>query len=321
MGIDLEKMLEKCELGQWRVEDFDWTGRPASLSREEEVLVCSYFVNMSYIERIAGALFLSLAERLDDPLLVAIFRTFHADERRHSQAAARLADYFDVHHYQVYTPNIPMLRFIPRFVGAIDRLSPAFATSFILGGELILDIALLRGLNAYLDDPVSRAVVEKINQDESRHLAIDMYMTEYFADRSRAEGEESGRNPWLDPAWWGVLTWGPAFFAEVFFRPMQVFDPSQEQMREVMRRFRRFYDRVAVAGNPAVQQFRGVVALVESGIGSLIGQGLDGAIRRAFGIDFAFVHAGSSGMLYGARNHSARAAAVLGARGGAPGGG
>jgi len=295
--VDLEKMLERCERGQWSVDDFDWDGRPVPLAPETEMHVCAYFVNMSYIERLAGALFLSLARRQTDPQLAAIFRTFHADELRHSRAAARLADYFDVHHYRVYTPNLQMLRFIPYFVGAIESLHPAFATSFILGGELILDLALLRGLNAYVDDPLSRAVVERINQDESRHLAMDMHLTELLA-RSDG-GAAGGANPWLGRDWWGVLVWGSPFFSEVFFRPMQVFDPSQDQMREVIRRFRRFYDRAALAGNPAVAQFRSVVAFLETTAGALLGDALERAIRFTSGIDLGFVRAASTTRLYG----------------------
>jgi hypothetical protein len=291
MGLDLDRMLDSCERGQWSVDDFDWTATPVPLERAREEQVCSYYVNMSYIERLAGALFLSLSERVDDPRLAAIFRSFHQDEIRHSHAAARLADYFDRHHYRIYTPNIPMLRFIPYFVGAIDGLNPAFATSFILGGELILDMALLRGLNRYVDDPLSRAVVEKINQDESRHLAVDLYMTEYFARIGRGGG--AGDNPWVDRNFWGVLTWGPGFFAEVFFRPMQILDPAQEQMRAVMARLRRFYDRPALAENPAVAEFKGVVAFFESAIGATIGGAVEESIRRLFGIDFAFVRATS----------------------------
>jgi hypothetical protein len=289
MGLDLDRMLESCERGQWSVDDFDWTATPVALERTQEEQVCSYYVNMSYIERLAGALFLSLSERVDDPRLAGIFRSFHQDELRHSHAAARLADYFDRHHYRIYTPNIPMLRFIPYFVGAIDGLNPAFATSFILGGELILDMALLRGLNRYVDDPLSRAVVEKINQDESRHLAVDLYMTEYFARIGRGAG--AGDNPWVDRNFWGVLTWGPGFFAEVFFRPMQILDPAQEQMRAVMARLRRFYDRPAVADNPAVAEFKGVVAFFQSTVGATIGDAVEEGIRRLFGIDCAFVRA------------------------------
>jgi hypothetical protein len=295
MSVNLDKMLERCEREQWALTDFDWTTTPIALSPEREQEICAYYVNMSYIERLAGALFLALAKRVDDPTLAAIFETFHADELRHSQAAARLADYFDVHHYRVYTPNIPMLRFTPAFVNLIESVSPAFATNFILGGELILDVALLRGLNAYVDDPLSRAVVEKINQDESRHIAIDMHMTEYFA--ARADGREA--NPWLDPNWWGVLTWGPGFFAEVIFRPMQRLDPSQAQMRDVMRRIRRFYDRASVAANPAVREYHGMVAFLETWAGSLLAATVTELSRRLFGIDFDFVRSGSTSSVYG----------------------
>jgi hypothetical protein len=246
---------------------------------------------------LAGALFRSLSERSDDPHLRAIFRTFVDDEVRHSQAAARLADYFDVHHYRVYTPNIPMLRFIPYFVGMIDSMSPAFATSFILGGELILDIALLRSLNAWIDDPLARAVVERINQDESRHLAMDMHMTELFARTATTDAAVASNG--LGNDFWGALAWGPPFFAEVFFRPMQVLDPAQDKMRDVMRRFRRFYDRTAVSGNPAVEQFRSLVAFAESPLGTWIGAGLETFFRRAMGVDFAFVHAASTQTMYG----------------------
>jgi hypothetical protein len=296
MSVNLEKMLERCRREQWSVDDFDWTARPLPLSPERERELCAYYVDMAYIERLAGALFLSLATRVDDPALAAIFETFHADELRHSHAAARLADYFDVHHFQVYTPNLSLLRFIPAFVRLVQHVSPAYATNFILGGELILDVALLRSLNAYVDDPLSRAVVEKINQDESRHIAMDMHMTEYFAARPDA----AGGNPWLDPSWWGVLAWGPGFFAEVFFRPMQRLDPSQAQMRDVMRRIRRFYDRASVAANPAVREFQGWVAFLETWAGSLLGAAVTEVSRRAFGIDFDFVRGGSTASVYGA---------------------
>lgn len=292
MNLDLERMLEKCTQGQWSVDDFDWGGRPIALSPERERDVCAYYVNMSYIERLAGALFLSLARRLDDPTLTAIFESFHADELRHSQAAARLADYFDVHHYQLYTPNVAMLRFMHAFVRMAESLHPAYATSLILGGELILDMALLRGLNGYVADPLSRAVVDRINQDESRHLAMDVFMTEYLArpDHGLAAG---ATNPWMQGAYWGVLTWAPEFFTEVFFRPMQMLDPSQEHMREAMRRLRRLYDRPAVAGNPAVQQFQSFVAFFESTLGSWIGGTFVEAIRRAFAVDLSFASAGA----------------------------
>ena len=38
----------------------------------------------------------------------------------------------------------------------------------------------------------------------------------------------------------GITFFGPAFFNEVFFQPMQRMDPSQEQMKGVIKRLRRF---------------------------------------------------------------------------------
>jgi hypothetical protein len=294
VAVDLDRMLERCERGQWTVDQFDWTGRPIPMDPGRERRVCQYYVDMSYIERLAGALFRSLSERLEDPKLRAIFASFAADELRHSHAAARLADYFDVHHHRVYTPSVAMLRFIPYFIGMIDSLSPAFATSFILTGELILDVALLRGLNDYVDDPLARAVVERINQDESRHLAMDMHMTEHFAGAPLASWASAATNPWLGADFWGALVWGPGFFADVFFAPMAVLDPSQEQLRDVMRRLRRFYDRASVDGNPAVEHFRGVAAFLETRVGSVLGAILEEVFRRTAGVDFAFVRAAAT---------------------------
>jgi hypothetical protein len=291
MAVDLDRMLEQCRRGQWSVGDFDWTAAPPPLACAQETALCQYYVDMSYIERLAGALFRSLSERLDDPPLRAIFATFVADEIRHSQAAARLADHFDVHHHRVYTPNVAMLRFIPYFVGMIDSVTPAFAMSFILAGELILDVALLRSLNAYVDDLLARAVVERINQDESRHLAMDVHMAEHFARGPLAGWADAASNPWTGADFWGVLAWAPGFFADVFFRPMQLLDPSQDRMREAMRRFKRYCARDALDGNPAVEQWRAIAGFFETPLGETLGTALEDLVRRTSGIDFAFVRA------------------------------
>ncbi|MCW5829765.1 MAG: hypothetical protein KIT79_10690 [Deltaproteobacteria bacterium] len=294
MAMDLDKMVEKCERGQWNVNSFDWAQKPIPLSKEKELQVCQYYTDMSYIERLAGALFLALSQRVEDPRLKRIFELCHADEVRHSIAAAKLADYFNVHNYKFYTPNLWMLQFIPSFVKAVKTINPAFATSFILGGELILDIALLRGLNEYVDDPLSREVVERINQDESRHIAMDFYMTEYFS-RNRGKRASDDKTPgWLKPEFWGMLAWGPGFFNDVFFRPMQIVDPGNHQMKEVMKRLRRFNDREEVKNNPTVKNFKETVEFFESPVGSAIGTVLEKAIHLTTGIDFSFVRAAST---------------------------
>ena len=164
MSLDTSKLLARCIAGQWSINDFDWSQKPPlTFSREKEQRVCYYYANMMYIERMAAALFLALSRRVYDPVLRAIYESFHGDELRHSHAAARLMDYFDVHHYRIYTPSRAMTRFIPYFTRLVESSNLAFANSLVLMGELVLDIAFLRALNDYVDDPLARAVVEKIN--------------------------------------------------------------------------------------------------------------------------------------------------------------
>ncbi len=304
MAMDLDRMVEKCERGQWDVNSFDWKQKPIPLSREKEIQVCQYYTDMSYIERLAGALFLSLHERMEDPRLKKIFWYCYLDEVRHSQAAANLADYFNVHNYKFYTPNQWMLRFIPSFVKSVKTLNPAFATGVILGGELILDIALLRGLNEYVDDPLSREVIERVNQDESRHIAMDFYMTEYFS-KNKFQRESGDRtNATLKPELWGMWIWGPGFFNDVFFRPMQVVDPTNIQMKEVVKRLRRFTDREEVKNNPFVKNFKEAFEFFESPAGSAIGGVLEKTLLWTTGIDFSFFRAASTENIRGMKEAS-----------------
>ena len=58
------------------------------------------------------------------------------------------------------------------------HLSPEVANVYITTGELILDVALLRSLDDYVADETTHAAMERINRDESRHIAVDFHMFE-----------------------------------------------------------------------------------------------------------------------------------------------
>ena len=253
--------------------------------------ICQLYMNMSYIERMAGALFLTLSERMTDPVLKEIYHWCYIDEVRHSHAAYKLMDYFDVHQYKVYTPNIPMVRFMPNFVNTVRTLNPAIANTFILTGELILDIALLRGINGYVDDPMSRAVVEKINADESRHLAMDFFMAEYCSEHNMTVHDPNVKKGFANPDLRGIALFGPPFFNEVFFRPMQLLDPTEEQMKSVARRLRRFNLRKEVENNPMTKQFNAMADFFESPGGSKFGFALRKSIKALTGVSFEWVTA------------------------------
>jgi len=295
MSLDPIKMLERCKAGQWDVNDFDWNKTPeVTLSKEDELRVVQLYLNMSYIELLAGNLFQALRDRMEDPVLKEIYNWCYIDEVRHSEAAARLAKYFDQHQYKVYTPNIAMLKFIPHFSGAVRTLNPAIANSLILTGELILDIALLRGLNNYVDDPQSRAVVERINSDESRHLAMDFFMAEYCSENDMSIHTGKHKRGIFNPNLRGMAIFGPSFFNEVFFRPMEVLDPNNVQMESVARRLRRFNLKDEVQKNPTIKPFNAMADFFESNLGSGLGWLLRKSAKRIAGVDFDFVLAGHS---------------------------
>jgi hypothetical protein len=295
MSLDPIKMLERCKNGQWDIDDFDWHKTPeVELSKEDEIRVVQLYLNMSYIELLAGNLFQALRDRMEDPTLKEIYNWCYIDEVRHSEASARLARYFDQNQYKVYTPNLSMLKFIPYFSGAVRTLNPAIANSLILTGELILDIALLRGLNNYVDDPQSRAVVEKINSDESRHLAMDFFMAEYCSENNMSIHTGKEKKAWLNPDLRGMARFGPAFFNEVFFRPMEVLDPDNEQMESVARRLRRFNLREEVQGNPTIPPFNAAADFFETTFGKGLGWALRKSAKQIAGVNFDFVLAGAS---------------------------
>ncbi len=240
--MDLQRMLRKCHSDQWKVGDLDWTQKPRSMSREDEMAVVQYFTDMAQIERLAGALFVEQERRAEDPTLKEIFRTFVVDEMRHAHCAQMLADHYDVHHYRVYRTSRSLERFFPAFVTAIRHLSDDVANAYITSGELILDIALLRSIDDFVADPLSAQAMELINRDESRHIAIDYYMVGFYGSddykqRKKRQPSRSAVEQAAGARAFATMTmWGRPFFRDVFFAPMQRTDPSGRRIREAFKR-------------------------------------------------------------------------------------
>ncbi len=249
-------MLDKCIELQWQPSDLDWSQRPRPLSRDDEIAIVQLFTDMSVIERLAGALFMEQERRATDPTLKAIFATFVKDEVRHSQVAQMLADFYDVHHFRLYRPSPALQRFTPAFLDAIRYLSDDVANAYITVGELILDIALLRSINDYVHDAMSDQAMRLINRDESRHIAIDYHMTEYYASPDYVRKLESRRPPSLEERVRGarafglMLYYGKPFFREVFFAPMDRVDPSGKRILEAFKRVQLIAAKPGVVDRP-----------------------------------------------------------------------
>jgi hypothetical protein len=254
--MDLNRMLELCRSNQWRIEDLDWTAPPRPLERDQEMAVVQYFTDMAGIELMAAALFEVQRDRAEDPVLRDIFDTFVTDEVRHSRVAERLAHHYDRHHYKVYFRNAHMERFRRHFVEAIEHVSPEIANAYITTGELLLDIALLRSLDDYVDDDMSHQAMEKINRDESRHIAMDFFMIEQYAS-PEYQAREAARpsKPPLDlvRGWMAIVSFmlaGRPFFRDVFFKPMDLTDPSGKRLQEAFKRAQLVGQRPDVAARP-----------------------------------------------------------------------
>ena len=249
-------MLEMCRRDQWEIDDLDWDIEPRPLSREHEIAVCQYFTDMSGIELLAGELFDVQRRQTDDPTLAAIFESFVADEIRHSEVAKRLAAHYDVHGYRRYELNPHLVRFRGPFVEATHHLPPDVASTYIITGELLLDVALLRSLDDFVDDEMSHRAMRLINRDESRHIAVDYHMVEYYCSAEYLAWLEAQPKKPLRArveAFVGLaqlLFNASPFFREVFFQPMELTDPTGHRLREAFKRMQLLGRKPGVTDRP-----------------------------------------------------------------------
>ncbi|MBL9025051.1 MAG: ferritin-like domain-containing protein [Myxococcales bacterium] len=254
--MDLDRMLERCQKGQWRLDDIDWSRPPRALEPRVEREVVQYFTDMAQIERLAGALFAEQRRRATDPVLREIFTTFVVDEERHARAAEKLAAHFDTRKLASYAPSPSLVAFRPKFLGALRYVSAEVANAYIVGGELLLDIALLRSIDDFLKDETCHDVMALINRDESRHVAIDYFMVDYYA--SPAWAREVAKAPRKSPAeiaratyaFVGMLLTAKPFIRDVFVLPMTRVDPERRRMREAFKRMQLLSAKPGVAARP-----------------------------------------------------------------------
>jgi hypothetical protein len=291
--MNLAHMLERCETGQWRPSDLDWSASPRPMPPEDEQKIVQLFTDMAGIERLAGALFHEQERRVNDPTLRAIFRSFVGDEVRHAQVAQMLADFYDVHHYRIYRANPSLERFVPRFLEAIRRLSDDVANTYVTVGELILDIALLRSIDDYVSDPMSAQAMRLINRDESRHIAIDYYMVEHYASPGYAAEVEarvekrSARE--TATAWWtfgAMIYYAQPFIHDVFLEPMEFVDPSGQRILEAFKRFQQLGAKPGVSERPFGRFLVGLQDLYHHPV---IGPLFGGVLTRVAGVSDRFL--------------------------------
>jgi hypothetical protein len=168
-------MLERIKDRQWALADFDWDAPGAeTIGDTFRPKLKAFMADLCWIENIGARGFAALAKKAPTPTIAEIYRYFHAEEQRHANAELALMKRWGMlDDGEMPEPNVN----IRLAVEWLDRYSDDMPLS-VLGTvipmlEVALDGALLKFLLEEVQDPLCHKVFEKINNDESRHLAVD----------------------------------------------------------------------------------------------------------------------------------------------------
>jgi rubrerythrin len=175
MAIDMDMMLAKIKDRQWALADIDWDAPGAEfITDEQRPQLKAFMADLCWIENIGARGFAALAKKAPTPTIAEIYRYFHAEEQRHANAELALMKRWGMlDDGEMPEPNVNIrlaMDWLDRFA---DGMSLAVLGTVIPMLEVALDGALLKFLLEEVNDPVCHQVFEKINNDESRHLAVD----------------------------------------------------------------------------------------------------------------------------------------------------
>ena len=175
MTMDMDDMLAKIKDRQWALADVDWSAPGAdTIDDEFRPRLKAFMADLCWIENVGARGFAAMATKAPTPTIAEIYRYFHAEEQRHANAELALMKRWGMlEEGEIPEPSVN----IRLAIEWLDRYSDAMPLS-VLGTvipmlEVALDGALLKFLLDEVHDPVCHQVFEKINNDESRHIAVD----------------------------------------------------------------------------------------------------------------------------------------------------
>jgi hypothetical protein len=180
VAIDMENMLAKIKDRQWALADIDWDAPGAeTISPEFRPKLKAFMADLCWIENIGARGFAALAKKAPDPTIAEIYRYFHAEEQRHANAELALMKRWGMlEEGEVPKPNVNIRLAIEWLESYADDMPLSVLGTVIPMLEVALDGALLKFLLDTVQDPVCHQVFEKINNDESRHIAVDFEVLE-----------------------------------------------------------------------------------------------------------------------------------------------
>ncbi len=175
MAMDLAAMLDKIKDRQWALADIDWDAPGAeTISEQFRPKLKSFMADLCWIENVGARGFAAMAKKTDDSTLAEIYRYFHAEEQRHANAELALMKRWDmIDEDELPEPSVQIRLAIEWLDKYADDMPLSVLGTVIPMLEVALDGALLKFLLDEVTDPVCQQVFEKINSDESRHIAVD----------------------------------------------------------------------------------------------------------------------------------------------------
>ena len=179
MDLDLDRMLEAVQAGQWSLDDLDWSQPLAGADRIDARTrreAGRALVFTARLERQAARIFALAAEHADDPRAAAIYRWFAIDERRHADAEVKLAARYGVAEDDLPRPLHWAMRVLERNFDEPNRALHEMTSASIILFELALDSLLIPSLKDLTDDAIQARVFRLIDLDEARHLAMDYWL-------------------------------------------------------------------------------------------------------------------------------------------------
>jgi hypothetical protein len=189
MPIATDEMLEKIKDRQWALADIDWDAPGAELITDDQrPMLKQFMTDVVWVEQMGACGFKALELKVSDPALKEIYRFFQAEEQRHANAELALMRRWGMldHGGEIPEPN-KNIRIVMHYLDRnVDKMSLSMLGTLIPMLEVALDGALLKFLLDEVADPVCHQTFQKINSDESRHLAVDFHLLEELgAPRAR----------------------------------------------------------------------------------------------------------------------------------------
>ncbi|WP_183407928.1 ferritin-like domain-containing protein [Nocardioides marmoriginsengisoli] len=173
--MDMDEMLQKIKDRQWALADIDWTAPGAeTISDEFRPKLKAFMADLCWIENVGARGFAAMAKKAPTPTIAEIYRYFHAEEQRHANAELALMKRWGMlEDGEVPEPSVNIRMAIEWLDTYADDMPLSVLGTVIPMLEVALDGALLKFLLEEVHDPVCHQVFEKINNDESRHIAVD----------------------------------------------------------------------------------------------------------------------------------------------------